>query len=318
MTIFWEPGAIRLARKMLVGGVLFAVTLNVYELFAPMSFSPLPGRSAGLYMNPNLAGEALVLGMILSVTVLSPRYRGLYILLTGVGILSTVSRGGIFAWVVSVAGLMLMRGISLKDLFLPGFLGVVLGILVILPRLDQLLTTWERTGVLNANVLTRLEWSIDPFGVSDHSSWERKYLVRQAWDKISERPFLGSGTGSSREAAVPPHNQYLSFMLEHGVIGIIILPMLILAAIWDARGESRSIGIIFGCVFMMLSLFSHTVLNTAYSLLLISLMAAMAAMSRKQESQITGTTERKGSGAARELIRAQALSLSWARYGIKP
>ena len=39
MMIFWEPGAIRLARKMLVGGVLFAVALNVYELFFLMSFN---------------------------------------------------------------------------------------------------------------------------------------------------------------------------------------------------------------------------------------------------------------------------------------
>src|SRR5687767_13703954 len=85
-TIFWEPGAIRLARKMVGGAVLFGVALNIYEWFAPMSFSPIPGRSAGLYIDPNITGEALVLGMILSVTVFDPRYRGPFILLTGIGV----------------------------------------------------------------------------------------------------------------------------------------------------------------------------------------------------------------------------------------
>ena len=69
-----------------------------------------------------MAGEALVLGMILSVTVLEPRYRGPYILLTGIGVFITLSRGGILTWVIAVAGLMLARGISPKDLVLPGFL----------------------------------------------------------------------------------------------------------------------------------------------------------------------------------------------------
>ncbi len=31
LTIFWETGATRLARKMLVGGVLFAVAVNIYR-----------------------------------------------------------------------------------------------------------------------------------------------------------------------------------------------------------------------------------------------------------------------------------------------
>jgi len=304
LVIFWEPGAIRLARKTLVGCVLFAVALNIYEVFVPMSFSDLPGRSAGLYINPTLAGEALVLGMILSVTVLGPRYRGPFVLVTGIGILTTFSRGGILTWVIAVAGLMLLRGISLKNILLPCVLGIVFGILIVLPRLDQILTTWERTGVLNTNVLERLEWLSDPTGVSDRSSSERKYLAQQAWDKIAERPVLGSGTGSSYEATIPPHNQYLAFMLDHGLIGVMILPLLILAVVWHARGEMRHEAILFACVFLLLSLFSNTMLGTQYNLLAISLMAAMAAMSRHQESQRTITMKRKGSATERGLASA--------------
>lgn len=304
LMIFWEPDVIKLARKTLVGCVLFAVAINIYEHFVPMSFSPVPGRSAGLYANPTLAAEALVLGMTVSVTVLAPRYRGAFVLLTGIGVLTTFSRGGIFTWVIAVAGLMLLRGISPKTILLPVFLGIALGILIVLPRLDEVLTSWERTGALNSNVLERLEWFTDPTGISDYSSWERQHLAQQAWDKIGERPFIGSGTGSSLESTVHPHNQYLSFMLDHGLMGVLILPLLILTVMLDARGEMRHVTLTFACVFMLLSFFSHTMLNAQYNLLLISLTAAMGTMSRHQETQRTVTMRRKGPATARGLASA--------------
>ena len=42
----------RQIRVLLVVGVLVGVAINVYELFVPLSFSPILGRSAGFYMNP--------------------------------------------------------------------------------------------------------------------------------------------------------------------------------------------------------------------------------------------------------------------------
>ena len=245
LMIFREPDATKLARKTLVAAVLVGVALNIYELFAPMSFSQTMGRSAGLYQNPTMAGEALVLGMILSATVLEPRLRGSFILLTGIGILTTLSRAAILMWVIAAMGLLLGGGLRLKNLLVSGTVGLLLVVLVLFPRWDQILTTWQSTGVSNVNVQERLAWIMDPSGVSDYSSWERKYVAQQAWNKISDHPVLGSGTGSSYEAAIPPHNQYLSFMLDHGLIGVMILPLLILAATWGARGETRGVAIVF-------------------------------------------------------------------------
>src|SRR5205823_9004443 len=170
------------------------------------------------------------------------------------------------------------------------------------PRWDQLLTTWESTGVANVNVQERLEWFTDPFGVSDQSSWERKYLAKRAWDKIAERPFIGRGTGSSYETGIPPHNQYLSFMLDHGLIGVMIVPLLILAVTWGARGDGRRVAIIFGCGILMLSLFTHSILNTSYSLILLPLMAAMAGASGHREIKRTIAMESRDGGTAEVLL----------------
>jgi O-antigen ligase len=304
LAVFWVPSAQRLARKTLVATVLFGVVLNIYELFFPMSFSHVLGRSAGLYMNPTLTGEALVLGMILGVTALEPRYRASFILIAAIGVFVTFSRAGILACVIAVAGLTLTGSVSLKNLFTSALLAVLLTVVVLLPRWDKLLTTWERTGVLNGNVEERLAWLTDPSGVTDNSSWERKYLARQAWDKIADRPFLGSGTGTSVQASIQPHNQYLAFMLDHGLIGALVLPLLVLAATWGAEGTNRGVAVIFGCTVMVFSLFTHTILNTSYSLILFALMAAMAARNDHDE------TEEKVSTAVRDQVPVPARATS--------
>jgi len=303
LIIFREPDATKLARKTLVIAVLIGVVSNIYELFDPMSFSRVLGRSAGLYQNPNMAGEALVLGMILSMTVLEPRYRGPFILLTGIGILATLSRAAILMWVIAAVGFLLVGGLRLKNLLVSGTVGLLLVVLVLFPRWGQLLTTWQSTGVLNVNVQERLAWLMDPSDVSDLSGWERKYVAKRAWDKILEHPVLGSGTGSSYEAAIPPHNQHLSFMLDHGLIGAMILPLFLLAATWGAQGERRRVAIVFGCVMMMLSLFTHQIFNTGYSLILFSLMAAMAVKTDHYEIKKTMAAETRQDGTAQLLAR---------------
>ena len=129
--------------------------------------------------------------MILSTTVLAPRYRGPFIRGIGIGILVTLSRAAIGMWGIAAASLIFTREVRLKDLLLPGGVSLLLAAMVVLPRWDQFVDTRERTGVVNGDVLERLDWLSDPVGVSDYSSWERKYLAQRAWSEISERPFLG-------------------------------------------------------------------------------------------------------------------------------
>lgn len=305
LLIFWGPDAARLARKALIGGVLMGVALCVYEFFDPTYFIPrVFGRSAGFYLNANMAAEALVLGMIFSVTAMKPVYQGPFVLFTGLGVFLTLSRGGILAWTIAVVGLMFVRRMSLKYLVVPGLICAALGVLVLFPLWNQFLTAGESSGAVGQNVQERLAWFTDPSGVSDYSSWERKYLAKRAWDKIADHPMLGSGTGSSYEAYIAPHNQYLSFMLDHGLIGAIVLPAFLLAATWGVRGESKGVAIVFGCVVLELSLFTHMILNAGYSLILFSLMAAMAGSNSNYESRRSAVMDASEAQASHAFARS--------------
>jgi len=277
LMIFASPSAVRSARWALVFAVLLGVALNIYEFFVPMTFSPIHGRSAGLFGNSNLSGEALVLGMILSVTVLPSSFRGPFLLLTGVGIFVTFSRGSIAAWFLAVSGLLLFtKGVRAKDLVWT-FLGSLLIVgIVLLPKLDAILTTMDQTGVINKNTEERLAWLTNPSGVSDASSWSRMYAAQQAWNKFADHPWVGSGTGTMHESFdIPPHNQYLSYMLDHGVLGATIVPLLLLALLWGARGETMRVGLVFGTTILVLSFFTHSILDFGPSLILFALLAAM-------------------------------------------
>lgn len=281
MILLWDSEAIRLARYAVAAGVLFGIAMNIYELFVPMTFSKLSGRSAGLYGDPNLTAEALVLGMIVSVTILPVWSRGLFVLAVGVGVCLTLSRSGILGWIIASGALMLLRQVRMKELLATGTAGVGLVAMLLLFRGDEFLTTLQRSGTINRDVLERLDWFMDPTGVSDNSSWARKLLVKQAWEKIAERPWIGSGTGTSREVVYEgTHNQYLAHMQDHGLLGAAIVPLLMVAVAWWAQGAVKPLAMIFGAVVMWQCFFTHNMLDHPPRLLLFALMAAMAWASR--------------------------------------
>ncbi len=278
LMIFSSPSAIRSARWALVLVVLFGVTFNIYDFFVPSPFTAVPGRGAGLYLNPNTSGEALVLGMILSVTILPPLWRAPFLLMVGVGIFVTFSRADIMAWVMAVSGLLFfVKGIQIRHLVWTTMVSLLVVGLVLLPKLDAILATMGQTGVITKDTEVRFAWLASPLEVTDSSGLSRAYVAKQAWEKFAEHPWVGHGTGSMYESFdIAPHNQYLSYMVDHGALGTIAVPLLVLALIWKARGEARHLGLVFGVIILFLCFFTHNLLDFGHTLLLFALLAAMA------------------------------------------
>jgi hypothetical protein len=276
LTLLAHPDTNKQVRITLVAVVLLGVALNIYELFFPLSFSSIIGRSAGFYMNPTTSALALVGGMIFAVTVLPAWFRGTFILLVGLGVAVTFSRGGIMAWCVATVGFLLARKIQVKEILLGVCFTSLLAGALILPRWGELLRILDNAGVTNSKVEERLLWLTDPSDAQDASSEARAYVTERLWGKWAEDPFLGSGTGSAFGAfEIPPHNQYLVFMVDHGFIGSLVFPLLILSVIYRNRGKFDMFSMLFGCTQALAGLVSHTLVNEPQTLLLFALAATV-------------------------------------------
>jgi hypothetical protein len=244
-------------------------------------------------MNPNASALALVGGMIFAVTVLPAGFRGTFILLVGIGVSATFSRSGIIVWCMVAVGFLLARKIRVRDILLGVCFGSLLVGALFFLRGEELLRTLDNAGVMNTKVEERLLWLTDPSGAEDQSSWSHAYVAKRLWEKLAEHPFLGSGTGSAFSAfEIPPHNQYLVFMVDHGFIGVLVFPLLILAVIYRDRGKFNFLSILFGCTQAFAGLVSHSVLHDPQTLLLFALAATVPIMESDQRRSRTLSIEK--------------------------
>ncbi len=272
-------------RQAILMAVLLAALLNIYEFFHPLAFSEIPGRSAGLYINPNISAAACILGMIASIELVEDKYRGPFVLFIGLGVYLTFSRGGILAWLAVVLVMLIIGTVHLRRLVLTVILAVVAVTIILLSNLDLVALLFDRIGALDQNVVQRIVWLKKP-SFYDNPLMDRISVAKITWDMFLDKPLLGNGTGASSEwntLGVSSHNMFLNFMADHGLLGFFIVPLLVLAISWRASIEMRHMAIIVSFFIVLWSLFSHNVLEERYILLAIALVTAMVTRSRMRQ-----------------------------------
>lgn len=279
MYILYEQRSLKQVQYAILAAVLMAIFNNFVELANPGIFSALNvGRPAGFYVNPTKTACALVLGMIFTINLIGKPYRWLYVLLIGIGILPTFTRGAILAWVICVAVMISRNYLSNKrrTVIIPTL--ILIAFLVVVNPL-QLMSNYFSGGIDGSysNVLDRLDQFQNP-SVEDQSAKDRANVAKYAWKMFGDNPFWGHGLGSTHQwtvANVSTHNMYLYYMVDHGVIGLIFLPGVIFAVVYRNRGEEKTIIICYAIFMGLWGMFSHSVLDERYILLTFSLLAAM-------------------------------------------
>ena len=277
MIVFNQPDEQRLAQKWIAGAVLLAAALNIYELFNPMTFSNIPGRSSGLYSNVNQSGAALVLGLILSYQVIPDRFKLAYVGITALGVIPTFSRSAMIGWMLVVLYFFARAGIRVQIRRLVTLTVVCVG-LIFSPIWSDIQHTLEQRGVITLNIVERIQFFTTGGKREDDSSNERKAVAERAWQLYGERPLTGWGTGASRRIEgfdVGTHNIYLAMLVDHGVFGFFVIPFLLLAALWGLNRKTIDCAAPWLMFMIMWGLFSHNVLEERYVLLAVGLMVAM-------------------------------------------
>lgn len=264
----------RLARLWIAGATVLACMLNLYELFNPMTFSSIPGRSSGLYSNVNQSGAAIVLGLILSYPAIPDRFKFAFVTITAVGIIPTFSRSAMIGWVLVVAFFFARAGIAVqfRRIFVLASIAIVL---VYSPIWSDVQQSLQQRGVLSLDIVQRVAFFTGGQSTDDSAN-ERKAVAEKGWQMFGEKPIFGWGTGANRDIPgfdVGTHNIYLAMIIDHGILGFFIVPTMMLAAVWGMNRRSFDTAFSWLMFMFVWGFFSHNVLEERHILLAAALVA---------------------------------------------
>jgi O-antigen ligase len=265
LVIFSHPAAVIAARRALVIAVLLAVALNVFEAFEPGLFSGISGRSGGFYVNPNRSALALVLGTALCIDVVPARLRSAFFLATTLGMILTFSRAGFLCHAALTAALLIRRRLSvLRTVVIIATVAVAAGLAV---GFDRFANAVASSDILNENTEARLR-----FDVNDASSAERQVVLRKAASMFIDAPLVGNGIGASVlwDASASSHNVFANMAVDHGIVGLAVAILLIVALAWRSGA-----GPLFAIIVGVFGMFSHNILEERYALLSYALAAML-------------------------------------------
>lgn len=266
-----------LARKISIVALLISTTLSIYELFNPLTFSTIAGRSTALFPNANQAGQSMVLAMICGFGVLPPKWRPVLILVGIAGVLPTFSRSGMLAWGFATLALYATQGVSRREFRRLLLIPIIIVAFVASPLWGNLEDTLVARGALNADTLQRLNF-IGSGGsdVQDASATGREHLASLAWERFRMEPLLGWGTGAVYVPPFPlgPHNTYLAMMVDFGAIGILIYPSLMLVILIGVNRESAKVAVPMVIVLTLYGFFSHNLVEQRVTLFAVVMAAA--------------------------------------------
>ncbi|MEH1829418.1 MAG: O-antigen ligase family protein [Nostoc sp.] len=276
----------KVTRYAIIIAGLLATVINIYEFFNPLVFIAVneTGRAAGFYMNPNTSGSALVLSLIFGVDLLKPKYRAFFALLIGVGVFITFSRGSLIGWLI-VMIILISRNIIPRQQFFLWFvvLATIVTAVVGITGNSLSLESLQDTGLINNNVVGRLQEFGSPSNTDDDAALARIEVVKLAWHMFSEHPFIGNGIGSTSSLNVgalsthdiSTHNMYLYFMADHGILGAFIYPLLIYAVTHPYQENNKYIIWVFMAFYLIWGFFNHNIVVQRFYLMTFSLMATM-------------------------------------------
>ncbi|MDB4914896.1 MAG: O-antigen polymerase, partial [Gemmatimonadetes bacterium] len=280
-----SPTPVRRARAAVAACVILGSILNVYDLINPGTFSTGVGRAAGLYVNSNSSASAIGLGVILSLDLVPRKWRALFMIIAGGGVILTFSRAGILGFAFIVLVMVLTNRVSARSLVLAFATIVVCSELLIVSstkgrRLQEIARV-----VVTSGVLDRLVNVSKTAQGADASAITRVEVVRRGWLLFESHPLRGAGFGATTEWTIKQstHNIYVRQLAEFGMIGFILYPLLLYASVLGAQRGERALALMFVGFLLMNGLFSHNVLEERHYLVAYVLMAAIAWESLRRE-----------------------------------
>jgi O-antigen ligase len=260
---------------------LLSTAICAFDFLYP-TFTTVPGRAAGMYENPTTAGLMIALCMTAGLDAVPPRLRAPFVVICGAGILSTFTRSAWLLWVLSVVwlGAKTSRSKPARR-FVTGAVPVAIGGVLFVGLFGGVIGNWLATtalvNYLDANTLARL--GVGALTFAGDSSEERVDVALYALSTAIESNFLGRGIGYTYEWTFPagPHNMYLLFLAEGGLVGL----LLYVALMWLIWKETFGTGRLIALQIVVAGFFSHNLLEQPPVLLIIAFALVHGAVRRE-------------------------------------
>ena len=258
VVIFDDAEIVWSTKKAIAIATLVGVSLNLYEVVFPGTFSTVIGRAAGLYGDSNGSGMALVFGLLISLPAVERRWREAFIMVTFAGVAATFSREAVFAILVVVVAAAMARALSPKRLL------ITVGLSALLFATFGVAQMMRQNKVLNSDTLSRAT-----LGTRDASIRDRLRVAQRALAVFEANPLLGEGFGTGAYwNDEQTHNLYLSLLADYGIIGLLVIP----ALVWSVRRRSWD-SYAFAVVFLLWCFFDHGIFSYSFALISLAIQA---------------------------------------------
>lgn len=302
VTVLCSEAHLRVLGYVISACVLMACALNWVDVLHPYTFVPkgienaTDGRGAGLFINPNAAGAFIVMGTIAALPMLPGRLRTAFLVAAVFGVAATFSRGAFVLTAVTILGAIGLRLVSRAQAMLL-IVGLPLMFATVGLSYDYLIDASDNRQM--QDIVERLGW-FQGMREYDNAVEGRIHGAATAWQMFLENPATGGGTGATSLAIEGPHNMYLLFMAEHGVLGFFLYASLVGILIrrgWRTAKNAAtphdrdlcSVLLLLGVFLAIYGFFSHNVLEEPHTIFVLAFVVA-AALRPAQSGDVPATT----------------------------
>lgn len=223
------------------GAVILGTASVLLEFGGYIAMSTVPGRAAGFAGDSNDACMIITLMLAVFLTLNRSFWPNLgMICISAIGILPTLSRGGMLSLAVIVLTFALrnFRQHATKMLLAVAMFVPVAGIMI-----GLLLNSTNTGGVVDQNAKKRIE-AIFGGDVENMQSDERLKDLTDGLEAAKAHPLTGMGTGAG-SLLYQPHNQLVTLWIELGILGpLLYLAILGVAALKVIRSRGTGLYIL--------------------------------------------------------------------------
>ena len=253
-------------------------TMVIADFLNPGLFYPLGiegtvgGRAAATFTNPNKAGEAMLITLLLAIPVMRPPYRPVLLLLVGAGVILTFSRGAILGWISLWLFMLLRKAVPKYTLAIA--LVVLGGQAMLHASFENYLSGRSDLAAGLDDILGQLEF-FQYLTLDDSSALQRMQVLEAGLALFLEHPIFGAGAGATHLWSLPAsiHNQPVMLAAEYGVFGI-ALWLWLAVILWKGKYfRDRGFQLVPVIGFIFLSMFSHNVFDYLYWLMTFALLS---------------------------------------------